>query len=548
MVLVKILKINWGLDFLWSKIYDKGMVKERQGKCVMILYHNPLRVLACTGTQNRIKEQSMLYYIGIDLGTSAVKLLLMEGNGKIVRVTSREYPLYFPHPGWSQQNPEDWYKQSMDGLCELLDGIDKSQVAGISFGGQMHGLVVLDENDQVIRPAILWNDGRTFRENDYLNQVIGKEKLSEYTANISFTGFTAPKILWIKNNEPENFARIKKIMLPKDYLAYRLTGVHCTDVSDASGMLLFDVKNRCWSEEMCEICGVHKEQLAKVYESYETVGTLLPEIAQNLGLPETVKVAAGAGDNAAAAVGTGTVGNGQCNISLGTSGTIFISSDQFAVDKNNALHAFAHADGHYHLMGCMLSAASCNKWWMDEIIGTKDYGTEQAAITKLGENHVYFLPYLMGERSPHNDPDARGTFIGMTMNTSRADMTQAVLEGVAFALRDSFEIAKSLGIQIDRTKICGGGAKSLLWKKIIANVLNVKVDVPETEEGPGYGAAILAAVACSEYASVEEAAQKLLKVVDTVEPDAELAAKYEKRYAQFKQIYPTVKELFGKLK
>ncbi len=548
MVLVKILKINWGLDFLWSKIYDKGMVKERQGKCVMILYHNPLRVLACTGTQNRIKEQSMLYYIGIDLGTSAVKLLLMEGNGKIVRVTSREYPLYFPHPGWSQQNPEDWYKQSMDGLCELLDGIDKSQVAGISFGGQMHGLVVLDENDQVIRPAILWNDGRTFRENDYLNQVIGKEKLSEYTANISFTGFTAPKILWMKNNEPENFARIKKIMLPKDYLAYRLTGVHCTDVSDASGMLLFDVKNRCWSEEMCEICGVHKEQLAKVYESYETVGTLLPEIAQNLGLPETVKVAAGAGDNAAAAVGTGTVGNGQCNISLGTSGTIFISSDQFAVDKNNALHAFAHADGHYHLMGCMLSAASCNKWWMDEIIGTKDYGTEQAAITKLGENHVYFLPYLMGERSPHNDPDARGTFIGMTMDTSRADMTQAVLEGVAFALRDSFEIAKSLGIQIDRTKICGGGAKSLLWKKIIANVLNVKVDVPETEEGPGYGAAILAAVACSEYASVEEAAQKLLKVVDTVEPDAELAAKYEKRYAQFKQIYPTVKELFGKLK
>ena len=548
MVLVKILKINWGLDFLWSKIYDKGMVKERQGKCVMILYHNPLRVLACTGTQNRIKEQSMLYYIGIDLGTSAVKLLLMEENGKIVRVTSREYPLYFPHPGWSQQNPEDWYKQSMDGLCELLDGIDKSQVAGISFGGQMHGLVVLDENDQVIRPAILWNDGRTFRENDYLNQVIGKEKLSEYTANISFTGFTAPKILWMKNNEPENFARIKKIMLPKDYLAYRLTGVHCTDVSDASGMLLFDVKNRCWSEEMCEICGVHKEQLAKVYESYETVGTLLPEIAQNLGLPETVKVAAGAGDNAAAAVGTGTVGNGQCNISLGTSGTIFISSDQFAMDKNNALHAFAHADGHYHLMGCMLSAASCNKWWMDEIIGTKDYGTEQAAITKLGENHVYFLPYLMGERSPHNDPDARGTFIGMTMDTSRADMTQAVLEGVAFALRDSFEIAKSLGIQINRTKICGGGAKSILWKKIIANVLNVKVDVPETEEGPGYGAAILAAVACGEYASVEEAAQKLLKVVDTVEPDAELAAKYEKRYAQFKQIYPTVKELFGKLK
>lgn len=489
-----------------------------------------------------------MYYIGVDLGTSAVKLLLMEGNGKIANVVSREYPLYFPHPGWSEQKPEDWWEQTVAGMKELLDGFDKEQVAGISFGGQMHGLVILDEEDNVIRPAILWNDGRTAEENDYLNQVIGKEKLSSYTANISFTGFTAPKILWVKKNEPENFARIAKIMLPKDYLAYRLTGVHCTDVSDASGMLLFDVKNRCWSEEMCEICDVKKEQLAAIYESYETVGAVLPEVAGQLGIPETVKVAAGAGDNAAAAVGTGTVGEGRCNISLGTSGTVFISSEKFGVDQNNALHAFAHADGYYHLMGCMLSAASCNKWWMDDIIGTKDYGAEQKKIEKLGENHVYFLPYLMGERSPHNDPDARGTFIGMTMDTTRADMTQAVLEGVAFALRDSFEVAKSLGIKIERTKICGGGAKSPLWKKIIANVMNVKVDVIESEEGPGYGGAILAAVACREYASVEEAAKKLVRVVDTVEPDPELAAKYEARYAQFKQIYPTVKELFPRLK
>ena len=489
-----------------------------------------------------------MYYIGIDLGTSAVKLLLMEGNGKIANVVSKEYPLYFPHPGWSEQKPEDWYEQTIAGMKELLTGFDAGQVAGISFGGQMHGLVILDSQDNVIRPAILWNDGRTSEENDYLNQVIGKETLSSYTANISFTGFTAPKLLWVKKNEPENFERIAKIMLPKDYLAYKLTGVHCTDVSDASGMLLFDVKNRCWSKEMCEICGVKTGQLADLYESYETVGTVLPGIAQELGLSDHVKVAAGAGDNAAAAVGTGTVGEGMCNISLGTSGTIFISSEKFGVDKNNALHAFAHADGHYHLMGCMLSAASCNKWWMDEIIGTKEYAKEQADITKLGENHVYFLPYLMGERSPHNDPDARGTFIGMTMDTTRADMTQAVLEGVAFALRDSFEVAKSLGIRIERTKICGGGAKSPLWKKIIANVMNVKVDVIESEEGPGYGGAMLAAVACGEYASVEEAAAKLVKVVDTVEPDPELAAKYEARYQQFKQIYPAVKKLFPELK
>ena len=488
-----------------------------------------------------------MLYIGVDLGTSAVKLLLMDGEGKILNIVSKEYPLYFPHPGWSEQKPEDWYEQSIAGIKELIADFDKSQVAGISFGGQMHGLVILDEKDQVIRPAILWNDGRTTEECDYLNNVIGKDKLSEYTANISFTGFTAPKILWVKNKEPENFARIKKIMLPKDYIAYKLSGVHCTDVSDASGMLVFDVKNRCWSKEMCEICGITEDMLAKVFESYETVGTILPEIAKELGVPETVKIVAGAGDNAAAAVGTGTVGDGMCNISLGTSGTIFISSNKFGVDENNALHSFDHADGHYHLMGCMLSAASCNKWWMDEIIGTKDYAEEQKAITKLGENHVYFLPYLMGERSPHNDPLARGTFIGLTMDSTRADMTQAVLEGVAFALRDCFEVAKSLGIKIERTKICGGGAKSPLWKKMIANILNLKVDVIESEEGPAMGGAMLAAVANGEFASVEEAAAKIVKIVDTVEPEPELVAKYEERYQQFKQIYPTVKALFPKI-
>ena len=489
-----------------------------------------------------------MLYIGIDLGTSAVKLLLMDAEGKIHNIVSKEYPLYFPNPGWSEQKPENWYEKTMEGIKELIKDVDKSQIAGISFGGQMHGLVILDKEGQVIRPAILWNDGRTYEECDYLNNVIGKEKLSEYTANISFAGFTAPKILWIKNKEPENFARIEKIMLPKDYLAYQLTGVHCTDVSDASGTLLFDVKNRCWSKEMCEICHVKEEQLPTCYESYEVVGTVLPKIADELGLPQNIKVAAGAGDNAAAAVGTGTVGDGMCNISLGTSGTIFISSKNFGVDKFNALHSFAHADGSYHLMGCMLSAASCNKWWLDEIIGTKEYGAEQAAIEKLGENHVYFLPYLMGERSPHNNPNARGTFIGMTMDTTRADMTQAVLEGVAFALRDSLEVAKSLGIQIERTKICGGGAKSPLWKKIIANVLNLKVDVIESEEGPGYGGAMLAAVACGEYGSVEEIASKLVKVVDTVEPDAVLAAKYEERYQLFKQIYPACKPIYEIIK
>ena len=499
------------------------------------------------GSGGRFQKEKDMLYIGIDLGTSAVKLLLMDGDGTVKNIVSREYPLEFPHPGWSEQRPKDWYRETMQGIKELLRGFSGDDVAGIGFGGQMHGLVILDADDNVIRPAILWNDGRCGEECAYLNEEIGRQTLSAYTANIAFTGFTGPKLLWLKKHEPENFARIRKMMLPKDYLVYRLTGAHCTDVSDASGTLLLDVKNRRWSKEMCGICGIAEAMLPKLYESYECVGTVLPEIASELGIRAGVKVAAGAGDNAAAAVATGTVGDGRCNISLGTSGTIFISSAKFGADKNNALHAFCDANGAYHLMGCMLSAASCNKWWTDAILGAKDYGKEQARIAALGENHVYYLPYLMGERSPHNNPNARAAFIGMTMDTTREDMTQAVLEGVAFALRDSFEVAKSLGISVERTKICGGGAKSPLRKRIIANVLNIKVDVPETEEGPALGAAMLAAVADGAYATVEEAAAKIVKAADTVEPDAELAGKYEARYRQFCNIYPSCKALFDKL-
>ena len=490
------------------------------------------------------EKEAAMYFIGIDLGTSACKLLLVDEAGAIVNEVTHEYPLIFPHPGWSEQKPEDWWSAVVTGVPELLRGFDAELVAGIGSGGQMHGLVALDAADHVIRPAILWNDGRTFKEVDYLNNTIGKDKLSRLTANIAFAGFTAPKLLWMRENEPENFKKIAKIMLPKDYLTYRLTGVHACDYSDASGMLLLDVQHKCWSKEMLEICHITEAQLPKLYESWQVVGNLKAEVAKELGFSEDVKVVAGAGDNAAAAVGTGTVGDGRCNISLGTSGTIFISSANFGVDKNNALHSFAHADGHYHLMGCMLSAASCNKWWAEEILHTDDFAAEQKDITKLGENHVFYLPYLMGERSPHNDPYARATFTGMTMDTTRADMMQAVLEGVVFALRDSLEVAKSLGIKIERTKICGGGAKSPLWRKMIANIMNLKVDIIESEEGPALGGAILAAVGCGEYESVEAAADKLVKIVDTVEPEAELVEKYEKRYQEFRQIYPALKPVF----
>lgn len=490
-----------------------------------------------------------MYTIGIDLGTSTMKLLLVEETGEILNSAVEEYPLLFPHPGWSEQEPKEWWGALLSGVTDLLTGFDAKKVAGIGVGGQMHGLVTLDAHDNVIRPAILWNDGRTAEETEWLNTEIGKERLSAYTGNIAFAGFTAPKILWMQKHEPEHFAKIDKIMLPKDYLNYRLTGVHACDYSDASGMLLLDVQHRCWSKEMLAICGVKETQLPKLFESYEVIGTILPEVAKTLGLPETVKVVAGAGDNAAAAVGTGTVGNGACNISLGTSGTIFISSEAFGVDPMNGLHAFAHADGTWHLMGCMLSAASCNKWFCEEILKTTDFPAEQVGMERnLGKNRVFFLPYLMGERSPINDTDARGAFVGLSLDTTRRDTVQAVLEGVAFAIRDSFEVAKAIGVEIPRSKLCGGGAKSPVWRKILCNVLNIPLDLPQTEQGPGMGGAMLAMVGAGRYPDVVTCAKELVHVKETLLPDPALAAKYEEKYQIFRKIYPSLKAFYKEYK
>ena len=491
-----------------------------------------------------------MLYLGIDLGTSAVKLLLVDEHGAVLRTVSESYPLSFPHPGWSEQNPADWWDACVRGIHKLLDGFDASAVAGIGCGGQMHGLVALDSADRVLRPAILWNDGRTAAEVNYLNETIGRQTLSDCTANIAFAGFTAPKLLWMRRNEPELFARIDKIMLPKDYVQYKLTGVHACDYSDASGMLLLDVQHKCWSKQMLDLCGLTESQMPRLYESADVTGTLLPETAALLGLPQSVKVIAGAGDNAAAAIGTGAVHDGDCNLSVGTSGTLFIASDRFAVDPHNALHAFAHASGGYHLMGCMLSAASCNKWLCEDILKTDDYAAEQAAIDpqKLGQNRVFFLPYLMGERSPINDTDARGTFVGLSMDSTRADVVQSVLEGVAFALRDSLEVARSLGLPITRSKLCGGGSKSALWRTILANVLGVTLEIPQAEEGPGYGGAMLAMVGCGLYPSVPSCADALVRVREIIEPDAALCALYDARYAQFSAIYPAMRDLFKTLK
>lgn len=484
-----------------------------------------------------------MQYIGIDLGTSSVKLLLMQNDGTILSSVSKEYPVSYPKPGWSEQNPEDWLRQTLAGLSELLEAecADRSLIRGIGIGGQMHGLVVLDRDDNVIRPAILWNDGRTEEETEYLNKEIGVEKLSEYTGNIAFAGFTAPKILWMQKNEPEKFDRVSRIMLPKDYLVYMLTGAFTTDVSDASGMLLLDVRNRSWSDDMLEICGIRRDMLPDVRESYEISGYVKSEIMEALGLTGSVAVVAGAGDNAAAAIGTGTVENGSCNISIGTSGTVFIACDTFTIGENNAIHAFGHSNGRYHLMGCMLSAASCLKWWLEDILKTEDYQGEQKDIKGIGDNPVYFLPYLMGERSPHNDPNVRGAFLGLGMDTTRTRMAEAVFEGVSFALKDSLEIARSLGIEVKKTKLCGGGAKSSVWQQILANILDLEVEILETEEGPSLGGAILAAVACGEYDTVEAAAKSIVKVRYSITPDRELVTAYERKYSVFRSLYPAIK-------
>lgn len=483
-------------------------------------------------------------YIGVDLGTSAVKLLLMAEDGKILKITSREYPLYLTDNGWSEQSPEDWFNSTADGIKELINDVDKEQIRAISFSGQMHGLVTLDKNDNTLRKAILWNDQRTNEQCDYLNS-LGINKLIDNTANIALTGFTAPKILWIKQNEPQLFDKIDKIMLPKDYIAYKLTNVHATDMSDASGMLLLDVKNRKWSEFMLNLLGITTKQLPKLFESYEVIGNITNEASAKTGLSTNTKVVIGGGDQAVGAVGTGTVSNNMCSVSLGTSGVVFIASDEFKVKYGkDILHSFCHANGKYHMMGVTLSAAGSNKWWLEQILNTKDNAAEQKNITKLGKNKAFFLPYLNGERSPHNDPYAKGAFIGLSMTTSREEMTQAVLEGVAFSLKDTLETVRGLGIDVKSVRITGGGAKSELWRKIIANVFNTKVEGINSNEGPAFGAAILAAVGDKKYNSVEQAASKLIAVTDYIEPDSQIVELYNNRYEIYKKLYPNLKDTF----
>ncbi|MDO6354731.1 xylulokinase [Caloramator sp. CAR-1] len=491
-----------------------------------------------------------MYFLGIDLGTSSVKIILVDENGDIVASMSKEYDIYFPFPNWAEQNPKEWWDATKEGIRELIEkyNIDSNDIKSIGLSGQMHGLVMLDKNFNVLYPAILWCDQRTQKECDYINTFINKKDLSLNTGNKALTGFTAPKILWIRNNRKDIYDKIAYILLPKDYIRFKLTGELAIDVADASGTLLFDVKNRRWSNFILEKLNIPIELLPKVYESYECTGYVSKEAALETGLKEGTMVVGGAGDQAAAAVGTGVVKNGDVTVSLGTSGVVFASLNDFYLEEENRLHSFCHANGKWHVMGVMLSAASCLKWWVENVNNNNyDELLEGAERVEVGSDNLLFLPYLMGERTPYSDPNAKGAFIGLNMIHNKYHMTRSILEGVAFGLKDSLRLIENMGININTVRLNGGGAKSRLWRHIIADVFNKKIEIINSTEGPALGAAILAAVGYGYYKDVNEACESLIKVVDEIYPSENNVKKYRRLYEVYVNLYKTLKDTFDGL-
>lgn len=491
-----------------------------------------------------------MYFLGIDLGTSSVKILVTNSNNEIVGESTCEYPVYYPQDKWAEQNPEDWWTQTKIAIKEVVNKlqIPKDGIKAVSFSGQMHGLVALGADNQVLTPAILWCDQRTEEECDEITQYFGSKKLSDLVGNKALTGFTAPKILWVKKHLPEVFNQIKHIMLPKDYISFCLTGAYSTDLSDASGMLLVDVENRAWSKEMIEFLGIEEAMLPTLYESYQVCGTVKADVLEELGLEGEILVVAGAGDQAAGAVGTGTVVEGIVSVTLGTSGVVFAAHESYAVDEANRLHAFCHANGKYHSMGVMLSAANCLKWWVDSIQNGADFNEllKEAEATEGVDSKLLFLPYLMGERTPYSDPDAKGAFVGMTMLTERGHMTKAVLEGVSFGLRDSLEILKDINVPINEVRVIGGGAKSSLWKQILADIFKVEIQEINTNQGGALGAAILAAVGAGHFKTVEEGCNTMIRVTNIVKPIQENVDAYDKKYPKYVALYEALKDWYKK--
>ncbi len=499
----------------------------------------------------------MAYLVGIDIGTSGTKTLLMSETGQIVAQATEEYPLHAPQPGWSEQNPQDWWRATCNTLKKVLadSGVSPSEIKGVGYSGQMHGSVFLDEKGEVVRPCILWNDGRTFRECQEITEKATPEKLHEWVSNPAMTGFTAPKVVWLKNNEPENFKRVRHVMLPKDYIRYRMTGEVATDISDAAGTVLYNVRERRWSTELLDVLGIPHDWMPRVYASYEVTGTVTEAASKECGLAVGTPIVGGGADNPCGAVGSGVVVEGRVMLSLGTSGVIFSPANTAKVDPGERLHTFnASPPDQWYLMGVVLSAGMCLRWYRDKYAAAEraeaaqkgvdpyDIMMQAAGQIQPGAEGLYFLPYIMGERCPINDPHARGAYIGLSFRHEPAHMIRAIVEGVSFALRDNMEVIRALGVQIDQVRLIGGGAKSPLWRQMMADILGTEIAILKGGEGPAQGAAILAGKGVGLYDDLKAATDALLPLAQTIAPNEAAQRRYNEIYGLYHALYPALRQ------
>lgn len=514
----------------------------------------------------------MAYLLGLDIGTSGAKALICDDKGTVLASALAEYPLFSPRPLWSEQNPADWWQGAKSALVDAVRqaGIDARQIAGVGLTGQMHGAVFLDAAGEVIRPALLWNDQRTADECAEITARVGAARLIEIAGNPALTGFQAPKILWLRNHEPEHYARLAQVLLPKDYIRLKLSGISATDVSDAAGTLLLDLPTRDYSDEILHALEIPRAWLPTVYEGPQVTGTLLPAVAAELGLPAGLPIIAGGGDNAAAAVGTGVVRAGVVSSSIGTSGVLFAHSDTIALDPQGRLHTFCHAvPGQYHLMAVTLAAGGAFRWLRDVLRAddggwaadgdemnrppstahrfTYDDMTTLASTVPPGAEGLIFLPYLTGERTPHLDPLARGAFVGLTSRHTLAHMCRAVMEGVVYSLRDGLEIMRALQVPITQIRATGGGGKSRLWRQMQADIYGSEVATLRAEEGPAYGAALLAGVGTGVFADVHAAVEQSVAVAETIQPDPAASTVYNAVYAIYHDTYAALRTTMHRL-
>ena len=483
------------------------------------------------------------YLIGIDVGTSGTKSVLFDVAGRVICSATEEYPMAQPKNGWAEQNPEDWWDAAVKTVISVTEKIDKNDIVGIGLTGQMHSLVILDENNKVIRPAILWCDGRTNDECREIEAAVGRERLIELTANPALPGFTAPKLLWIRNNEPENYVRIRHALIAKDYIRFKLTGEYCTDMSDASGTSLLNVTKRCWSDEVIDALGIDKAILPKLLESVEVSGRTTAEAAKLLGIPEGTPVAAGAGDNAASALGCGICNDGDCFTTIGTSGVVFVHTKQPRIDPRGRIHTFCAAvPGEWHVMGVTLAAGQSLNWFRRNFAETVSYKELDAGCENLpiGSDRLIYLPYIMGERTPILNSDARGVFFGLSGIHTKFHLARAVMEGVSFSLLDCLSVIEENGISVGDVALCGGGGKSVLWQKMIADVFEKRINTMASEEGPALGAAILAGCAAGIYKNVNEGCQIATSIAKNTDPCQENSEVYKRFYSLYRDLYPTL--------